>query len=321
MGEAQWLIDAHHHFWALDGRIDYPWLDDSPVPDFFLGDYSAIRRPFLPDDLRRLVPAGYRLLGSVHCEAEAARSQAADETRWLGALAAHQGLPSAHVGWAAFGDDDCAAQLDRQLQSPLFRGVRAKPVSARAPEEVPAIRNRPGSLQDDHWCSGLALLAERDLSWDLRLPAWHLAEAAERLQQHPTLVVILNHCGLPWDRSAAGLRQWRQGLEALAANANVCVKLSELGTPGRAWNAADNLALLCDLIRIFGPQRCLFASNAPVSGLQVGYRDWLALVEEAIRRTAPGVRDAILWRNALHWYRLDPVALAASAGIPRDALN
>lgn len=310
MSEAQRLIDAHHHFWALDGEIDYPWLGDAPVADFFLGDYSAIRRPFLPQDLRRLVPDGYRLLGTVHCEAEAARSQACDETRWISQLAARQGLPSAHVGWAAFGSDDCAAQLDRQLKSPLFRGVRAKPVTARTPDELPAMRNRPGSLQDERWCSGLALLAERNLSWDLRVPAWHLAEAAERLQQHPTLTVILNHCGLPWDRTAAGLKQWRQGLKALAANDKVCVKLSELGTPEHAWRAADNLALLCDLISIFGPERCLYASNAPVSGLQVSYRDWLELVEEAIRRTASGARDAILWRNALHWYRLDPVVLA-----------
>lgn len=309
MIELQGLIDSHHHFWAPGSGIDYPWLGDNPVADFFLGDYSAIRRPFEPEDLRRLVPPGYRLLGSVHCEAEAARPQAVAETRWITDLSAHQGLPSAHVGWAAFGHDDCAAQLDLQMQSPLFRGVRAKPVTAGHPDQVAGLKGQAGTLQDERWCTGLGLLAERGLSWDLRVPAWHLAEAAERLQDYPTLRVVLNHCGLPWDRTASGLRQWRQGLERLAVNPAICVKLSELGTPGRAWNAADNLALLCDLIRIFGPQRCLFASNAPVSGLQVNYADWLALVEEAIRHTGSEARDNILWRNAVRWYRLDPVTL------------
>jgi len=304
MSKPQWLIDAHHHFWALDGTLNYPWLEDQPVADFFLGDYDAICRPFLPGDLRRQIPAGYRLIGSVHCEAEAKRSQASAETEWVEALAAAEGLPLAHVGWAAFGTEACASQLDRQMQSTLFRGVRAKPLSARYLEQLDAVRGQPGSLQDDEWCSGLGLLAERRLSWDLRVPAWHLAEAAERLQEHPTLRVVVNHCGLPWDRSASGLRLWRQGMAALAANPLVCVKLSELGTPEQPWHAEDNLALLLELIAIFGPHRCLYASNAPVSGLQVSPAAWLALVERAIAQRAPAARDDILWRNAAHWYRL-----------------
>lgn len=304
MNDAQWLIDAHHHFWALDESLYYPWLSDQPVADFFLGDYAPIRRPFMPQDLQRLLPAGYRLMGSVHCEAEAERQQACAETEWITDLATTSGLPLGHVGWAAFGRAECAAQLDRQLQSPLFRGVRAKPLTARHPDQRPRVRGQEGSLQDDTWCSGLQLLAERQLSWDLRVPAWHLSEAAERLQEHPSLRVVLNHCGLPWDRSADGLRLWRQGIRALADNPRVCVKLSELGTPGRSWNAEDNLELLLELIRTFGPERCLFASNAPVSGLQVSYADWLGLIERAIAALVPDARDDILWRNAAHWYRL-----------------
>ncbi|KEA63962.1 L-fuconolactone hydrolase [Marinobacterium lacunae] len=305
MMHAQRLIDAHHHFWILGQQLDYPWLGDQPVHDFFLGDYTAIRRAFQPSNLRRLIPQGYVLIGSVHCEAEAARHQAVEETFWVETLARTQELPTAHVGWAGFGTDTCASELDQQLCSALFRGVRAKPVTAKRPDQLHTVRGQPGSLQDDRWCSGLQLLAERDLSWDLRVPAWHLSEAAERLQEHPTLRVILNHCGLPWDRSEQGLRSWRQGIAALASNPNVCVKLSELGTPGRPWIAEDNRALLVELLQVFGPQRCLYASNAPVSGLQVGYADWLALVESVITQVVPNARDDVLWRNAARWYRLD----------------
>ena len=43
------IIDAHHHYWdPRDGH--HPWLSGNhPVP-FRYGDYSAICRPFLPDD-------------------------------------------------------------------------------------------------------------------------------------------------------------------------------------------------------------------------------------------------------------------------------
>ena len=36
------IVDAHHHFWD-PGRRDYPWMGD---------ELSAIRRPYVPDDLR-----------------------------------------------------------------------------------------------------------------------------------------------------------------------------------------------------------------------------------------------------------------------------
>ncbi|WP_110642200.1 amidohydrolase family protein [Salinicola sp. CPA57] len=305
----QLLIDSHHHFWALDGSVHYPWLEDEIDDHFFLGDYAPIRRPFLPADLRALVPPGYRLAGTVHCEAEAARREPEVETRWLTQLAEQQGLPVALVGWAAFADPGCETQLDRQRESPLFRGVRAKPVTAARPDQYAATLGAPGSLQDSGWTRGLRLLEERELSWDLRVPAWHLADAARALEETPSLRVILNHTGLPWDRSEAGLEHWREGMRALAANPNVAVKLSELGSPMAAWDEQQNIALLAETIDIFGAERCLFASNFPVTGLNVSYVTWLAMVEQAIADAdaGPGARQAVLHDSAVHWYRLpDP---------------
>lgn len=304
MKTEQPLIDAHHHFWALDGSVHYPWLEDRPVDNFFLGDYGVIRRPFLANHIRALIPGGYCLSASVHCEAEAERTDAMMETRWITALHHAQHLPCAHVGWAPLGQPACARYLDEQMTSPIFRGVRAKPVTAAAPDQIGEIHGMPGSLQDNNWCNDLALLTERNLSWDLRVPAWHLAEAATVLEDHPSLRVILNHTGLPWDRTPAGLSQWREGMRALAAHPNVAVKLSELGTPFHAWDAGANLDLLCETLALFGHERCLFASNFPVSGLKVSYSDWLDLVEAAIARSVPHARQAVLHDNAMHWYRL-----------------
>ena len=45
------IIDAHHHL-DLD-RNYYPWLcDPEPIP-FRYGDYSALKRSYLPADYRR----------------------------------------------------------------------------------------------------------------------------------------------------------------------------------------------------------------------------------------------------------------------------
>ena len=56
------------------------------------------------------------------------------------------------------------------------------------------------------------------LSWDLRVPYWHLAEAAEVARQFPRIPIVLNHTGFPWDRSEEGLAAWRRGMEAVAAS-------------------------------------------------------------------------------------------------------
>ncbi|MGQ7246296.1 amidohydrolase family protein [Halomonas sp. V046] len=304
MEQPQALIDCHHHLWALDGSVHYPWLEDEILEDFFLGDYSAFRRPFLATDLKALVPAGYRLAGSVHCEAEAARAAPEVESDWLTAHSAAHGLPTALVGWAAFGTPDCEAQLERQMRSALFRGVRAKPRTVRHAQQCADLHGQPGTLQDPTWTRGLHLLAERELSWDLRVPAWHLEDAAEALEAVPGLDVILNHTGLPWDRSAAGLALWRRGMCRLAENPRVVVKLSELGSPMAAWDRAQNIEVLSEAIGIFDPSRCLFASNFPVTGLNASYGEWLCMVEEAIADAAPQARQAILHDNAARCYRL-----------------
>ena len=46
------IVDAHQHFWDLS-RNYHPWLcDPEPIP-FRYGDYSALRRSYLPPDYRR----------------------------------------------------------------------------------------------------------------------------------------------------------------------------------------------------------------------------------------------------------------------------
>ena len=85
----------------------------------------------------------------------------------------------------------------------LVRGIRSKPVTSRRPGE--SVAGADGSMQDPKWLAGLRLLRKFDLSWDLRVPTWHLEEAAQVVRANPDIPVVLNHTGFPWDRSDAGL--------------------------------------------------------------------------------------------------------------------
>src|SRR5688572_729448 len=98
------LVDAHQHFWDL-GRHYYPWLcDDEPIA-FRYGDYSALRRNYLPADYRRDT-ANHAIIGTVHVEAEWDRARPVEETHWLEEIARREGLPSAIVAHAALQNPD-----------------------------------------------------------------------------------------------------------------------------------------------------------------------------------------------------------------------
>lgn len=296
------IVDAHHHLWRLDGT-HYPWLQEAYDPQaFFMGDYADLRRDFAPDDYRRRMQ-GQPVVATVHVEAERARPDALAETAWLHQVHAQEGFPNAVVAHADFGDPDIAAALRDQSNYALVRGIRCKPRTAADPSA--SVRGQSGTLQDERWLQGLALLPERGLSWDLRVPFWHLAEAADAIAQIPGLTVVLNHTGLPWDRSEAGLAAWRKGMQALARHDLVHVKLSEFGLRDTPWNPAEVVRIIRDTIDIFGWQRCVFASNFPVASLRVDMPTLVDTVCQAIAHLPPEAQAGIWHDNALRVYRID----------------
>lgn len=260
------ILDAHHHFWDLTGATggSWPWIQDEVDEDFFLGDYSAMRRTFMPAEYREAT-AGWDVIGTVHCEAERSRSEQVEESTWLTALHdADPRFPMAAVGHVFFTQPDLEDVLAGHAAHPLVRGIRSKPVTAAGPGDA---ADGPGSMRDPRWLAGLHRLAAYGFSWDLRVPYHSLAEAAAVVADVPDTPVVVNHCGLPLDRSDDGLAIWRHGMELLARLPNVVVKVSELGLPGNRWDRASNEVVVADTLRIFGHDRAMFASNLPVATL------------------------------------------------------
>lgn len=283
------LIDTHHHLWALDGSIGYDWLEKPPFYNDFLGDYSNICRPFLPKDLYGLVPKDYQLLASVHCEAERVRIDSQKEALWIDTLAKDsqtQGIGMVQSVWADMLDEDFIYILDHLTTLDSVRGIRFKP------------RVQSRQIFDERWHKALDELHGADLLWELRVPSEYLGQAYELLQDHQALKVVINHSGLPWDRSETGLMAWQKSLEKLSSLPNIYIKLSELKAPNRTWDYKENLTILNRLLQSFDPKKAMFASNAPVSLVNCGYDKWLCLVEEAIGKLGDSVRQAILWQTA-----------------------
>jgi predicted TIM-barrel fold metal-dependent hydrolase len=298
-------VDAHHHFWDLE-RNYLPWLRDRPVAHFRYGDYTALRRSYLPDDYARDT-ARQNIVKSVYIEAEWDPADPLGETRWVHDLAARTGRPDAVIAQAWLDRADVGEVLAGQAAFPLVRGIRHKPAAAAAGSRV--VEGAPGSMSDPAWRRGYALLARHGLHFELQAPCWHLPEAARLARDFPETTIVLNHTGLPADRSAAGLALWRNGMAALAAEPNTAVKISGLGLKGRRWSEAENRDIVLETIRIFGVGRCMFASNFPVDGL-VGDFDTIFDGFRRIAADLPEAEQRLLFHdNACRYYRLQPGGL------------
>ncbi len=228
------IVDAHHHVWDLALKA-HPWLVGAPLASFRYGDYSALRRCYLPADYRRDT-ARFNVVKTVYVEAEWDRRDPIGETRWMHDIAAREGLPHAMVAQVWLDRADAAQVLAEQAAFPLVRSVRHKPKSAARPQD--AKRGAPGSMDCPRWREGFALLARHGLHFDLQTPWWHLDAAAELARDFPATTIILNHTGLPADRSPEGLAGWRSAMQLLAREANVAVKIWALVCRGGAgrWN-------------------------------------------------------------------------------------
>jgi predicted TIM-barrel fold metal-dependent hydrolase len=295
------VVDAHHHLWDLSaGR--YPWLQDDYHEAFFLGDYRVLCQDFLPAQFLALTQR-QRLIGTVHVEAERARDEQLAETHWLEQVHARFGFPNAIVAHAWFDREDSDERLAAQAARPLVRGIRSKPVTSDRPGV--SIAGARGTMQDPKWLDGFSRLADHGLSWDLRVPPWHLIEAAEVAAMFPQIQIALNHTGFAWDRSDEGMRRWRKGLEALAAQPNVHIKLSEFGLKDSPWRYEDNRVVVMTALEIFGPNRCMFASNFPVAGLRASYDTITDGMAQMLAPLGRAVQEAVFADNAKRFYRLN----------------
>ena len=283
------IVDAHQHFW--DPRVNYhPWLCDPEPIAFRYGDYAALRRPYLPADYFADAK-GFDVAKTVYIETEWDPRDPLGETEWVERLQRETGFPTVMVAQAWLDRDDAASLLERQATFAFVRGVRHKP--------------RRGQMRDAGWRAGYARLARLGLRFDLQAPWSELADAAELCRAFPDTQLILNHTGLPADRSAAGIAGWKRALASLAACPNAAIKISGLGVPGRRWTAALNRELVLAAIEAFGTGRAMFASNFPVDGLCGGFAEIYSGFREIVK-DFPGPEQRRLFHdNALRIYAME----------------
>lgn len=314
------LVDPHHHLWARREAG------------------ASAADPYLAADFLTDVDCGHRVVATVAVEAVSGyRTQGppelapVGETEFLVAQAAALSELSRAprlAGIVGYADlrlgERVGDVLDAHLDAGkgLFRGVRQ--MAAYDPQGPRYGFIPPGVYGDPSFCAGLRELGERGLTFD----AWHFhsqqPEFVALARACPQTTFVLDHFGTPLgvggyaDRAAEVMAAWRKDMRETASLPNVFVKASGflMGATG-LWRAgvaatSDQVAAIAEpwfdgLIEIFGPERCMFASNFPVERTCVRYAVlWNAFKKLAARLPAAGV-DALCRATAARAYRLEGI--------------
>ena len=244
------IVDAHVHLWDPARTDWYPYL--SGRQDVGLGDVSGMARRF---DLatHRSESTGWNVVKLVNVAA-ATGVHAVEETLALEAAADRGEGPDAIIGGITTTGSiaDAIEQLDQQSASHRFRGVRPMGGS-RDPVPPPEV---------------LRALADRGLVFELLAHPDQHVEAAEALASVEDLVVVIEHAGWPRRDTEDERAQWLTGMRALAELGDrVACKLSGLAMPLGTIDPVAFAPWVEPLLELFGPDRCMFASNFPVDGM------------------------------------------------------
>ena len=100
------------------------------------------------------------------------------------------------------------------------------------------------------------------------------------------------------------MADWRAGLRALAAIPHVAIKLSGLGFIMRDWTLDQVRPFVLEAIDLFGPDRCLVASDTPTDKLFAPIDRYLEAYHSITADFADDDRRAMFGRNANRIYRL-----------------
>jgi L-fuconolactonase len=282
------IVDTHVHLWD-PARISYPWLEHQP----------QLNRPFLLEDYdQALGPIQVEKLVFLQCDCDFSQFMA--EAEWVASLAAQEPRLQGMVPWAPIEKGEAVRpDLERLAQNPLVKGVR-RLLQSEAVDFC---------LQPD-FIKGVQALADYDLTFDICIYHFQMANAIKMVEQCPQVNFILDHIGKP-DIKTGRLEPWQTEIKQLSELPNVWCKISGLVTEAdhQLWTKEDLKPYIDHVIDCFGFDRVMYGSDWPVATLATDYTHWVETLFWATVSTCAEVELRKLFReNAIRFYRLDAAA-------------
>jgi L-fuconolactonase len=211
--------------------------------------------------------------------------QLAEENEFIGGV----------VIWLDMESPSFADDLARYLERPKFVGIRTMIESIDDDQWMlrPAVKKSFGELQEQNVC------------FDFPTHPRHLPYALKILAEFPELRAVINHISKPRIKDGV-LTPWDKLIEQTAAHENLYCKLSGMVTEAnhKDWKPADLNPYIKHILKVFGPQRCMFGSDWPVCLLSGTYDDVMGALQQNLSTLSPQELEDIFWGTASRFYRI-----------------
>jgi L-fuconolactonase len=282
------IVESHIHFWQVTRPGGVPWPTPAEGPIF---------RDILPADYAPVARAnGIVTAGIVEA------SGIVEDNQWILDLVRGDEFYSFFVGNLEIGAPTFAHDLKRFSRDHRFVGIRGY---LTGPAEGITLSNAQlASLRD---------LAHRGMSLDIisrgtKNPKDQVQDLCTAV---PNLRIIIDHLGgakgpPPVDAT------WESEIRTLAdACPNMYMKFSsfyDMYAPGDVpflspTDLASYKAHFDVLMDAFGASRLIWGSNWPVIELHGTFEDLIRIAEEYLAPFGKTVRDKVMFKNALKFYR------------------
>ena len=282
------IVDTHIHFWKVTRPGGVPWPTPAEGP---------IYRDILPPDYTGMARAN-----GVVAAAIVEASPIVEDNQWILDLVRHNRFYPFFVGNLEIGAPTFARDLERLSHDRRFVGIRGY---LTGPAE--GITLSPAQL------ASLRDLARRGMTLDIisRGTKNPKAQVQALCTAVPDLRIIIDHLGgakgpPPVDPT------WELEIRRLAdVCPNVYMKFSsfyDMYAPGDVvfpspTDLASYKAHFDVLMTAFGADRLIWGSNWPVITLHGTFEAQIAIAEEYLAPFGTHVRDKVMFKNALAFYR------------------
>jgi len=294
------IIDCHQHLWDLE-KFKLPWIK----PGTLLG-----RSYVMSDYLAAIEGTGIK--HAIYMEVDVEPSQQQAEADHLIDICKSRQAPTiAAVISGRPAAENFKPYVSTFKGGPYIKGIRQVLHGGSTPA---------GYCLQDAFVSGIRLLGELGLSFDLCLRPKELADGAALASKCPETRFIVDHCGnadpkafvKAGDPRIADAKvdhdadAWRRDMERLAAQRNVICKISGIvARVPKPWSADDLAPIVNHCLATFGPERVVFGSDWPVCLNGAPLREWVAALKQIIASRLSQEQRQLLRDNAARFYGLN----------------
>jgi predicted TIM-barrel fold metal-dependent hydrolase len=282
--EAIPIIDTHQHLWDL-GKFRLPWVKKG----------APLARNFLLSDYRQAA-RGLNIVKTVYMEVDVDPVQQDAEAEYVIALCKQK--DSRMAGAVISGrpaSDGFAKYIRRYKDSPFIKGVRQVLHGPGTPA---------GYCLDRTFIASIRLLGDLGLRFDLCMRPGELSDAVKLIDACPGTRFVLDHCGNA-PVQAKDLSGWKKDMETLAGRKNVVGKVSGIvAGAAEGWKAEDLAPVIEHTLKVFGPDRVMFAGDWPVCTRRATLRQWVEALKMIVKDRPREQQKKLFHDNAVAFYGL-----------------